>query len=250
MLTLDNTIAFHHLLLKISLNNVKDYPLPNNFHFEFYKDGDERYWIEIEKSAQEFINDEEGIKAWNEYYLKNKKDLYNRLIFLVNEKNEKIGTATSYYNIETNNKDEGYLHWVAIKKQYQGMHLAKPLITFALKHLKELGYKEAFISTQTTTFIAAKIYLDLGATFEEKEKEIEGIKVLSKLINHPLLANINNKDCKVYDEKALKIKNELIDKGYQINAFKIVDGVVKIITTNYYYEFDRKLNVIRMEKIV
>ena len=64
------------------------------------------------------------------------------------------------------------------------------------------------------------------------------------------MAKIDNKDCNVYDEKDLKIKNELIDKGYQINAFKIVDGVVKIITTNYYYEFDRKLNVIRMEKIV
>ena len=61
-------------------SNYIDYELPKCYHYEFYKDGDERYWIEIEKSAQEFINDEEGIKAWNEYYLKNKEDLYNRLI--------------------------------------------------------------------------------------------------------------------------------------------------------------------------
>lgn len=250
MQTLDNTINFYHLLLKISLNDLKEYPLPNNYHFEFYKDGDEKYWIEIEKSAQEFINDEEGIKAWEKYYLKNKNDLYNRLIFLVNDKNEKIGTATSYYNTITNNKNEGYLHWVAIKREYQGMHLAKPLITYALKNLKKLGYEEAYISTQTTTFVAVKIYLDLNATFVEHENDIEGLKVLSKLINHPLLANIDNKKCKVYNEKALKIKNELINKGYNITSFKIVDDIIKIITPDYYYEFDLNLNTIKKEKIL
>ena len=250
MLPLDNTIKYHHLLLKIELNDIKKYDLPEDYEFVFYKDGDEKDWINIELSAQEFIEYEEGINAWNEYYTNNKKDLYNRLIFIVDKKSkEKIATVTSYYNTWTNNKNEAYLHWVAIKKEYQGLKLARPLISFALNNLKALGYKEAFISTQTTTWLAAKLYLDFDAYPYDLNKELTGFQILKGIIgNHDKLMSVQP-ITSIYDETLLKIKNILLNKHKTIDAFKVITKgnqlIVKIMCFDklYKYYVDLKQNI-------
>lgn len=247
MLPLDNTIEYHHLLLKIELNDIKKYNLPEDYEFVFYKDGDEKDWINIELSAQEFIEYEEGINAWNEYYKNNKKDIYNRLIFIVDKKSkEKIATATSYYNTWTNNNNEAYLHWVAIKKEYQGLKLARPLISFALNNLKALGYKEAFISTQTTTWLAAKLYLDFNAYPYDLNKELTGFQILKGIIgNHDKLMDVQP-ITSIYDATLLKIKNILLNKHNTIDAFKVITKenqlIVKILCFDKLYKYYVDLN--------
>lgn len=49
--------------------------LPEGYHFEFYKDGDRDAWIEIEKSAKEFVSFEQGLAAWDKYYLSREHEL-------------------------------------------------------------------------------------------------------------------------------------------------------------------------------
>ena len=128
MQTLDNTLKYSHLLFKKDLENINPIPLLEGYSFVFYQDGDEKDWIDIEVSSFEAINEVEGQEAWEEYYKINKDKLYNRLIFIIdNNTQEKIATATAYFNTWTNDESEGYLHFVAIKKEYQGKKLAKPL---------------------------------------------------------------------------------------------------------------------------
>ena len=57
MQTLDNTIKFSHLMFKISLDNINEVSLPEGYSFAFYKDGDEKSWIDIEVSSNEAINE-------------------------------------------------------------------------------------------------------------------------------------------------------------------------------------------------
>ena len=56
----------------------------------------------------------------------------------------------------------GWLHWVAVRREKQGKGLAKPLITHVLDIMRNLNYTHAKIPTQTTTWLACKVYLDLG----------------------------------------------------------------------------------------
>lgn len=159
----DKRIKHYELLLEGSLDNLSEYSLPYGYHFEFYKDGDRDAWIEIEQSAKEFSNYEEGLDAWNRYYSGRGSELHNRMVFVVNESGEKVATATAFYDI--NGKDKsgaGWLHWVAVKREYQGKGLSKPLITYVLNVMKALGYNNAKIPTQTNTWLAVKVYLDLG----------------------------------------------------------------------------------------
>ncbi len=76
-----------------------------------------------------------------------------------NHDGEKIATATAYYDITGRDKSgDAWLHWVAVSKEYQGKGLSKPLISYVLNIMCKLGYTHAKIPTQTTTWLACKIY--------------------------------------------------------------------------------------------
>lgn len=186
----DKRIRYYKLLLKRKLDDIAEYPLPAGYHFEFYKDDDRDTWIEIEKSAKEFSSYEEGLNAWNRYYLGREKELYNRMVFIVNDVGEKVATATAFYDI--NERDNSaWLHWVAVKKKYQGKGLSKPLITYILKIMKSLGYTQVKIPTQTNTWLAVKIYLDLGFTPipENVVSSYDGWCIIKTLTKHKSLAD-------------------------------------------------------------
>ena len=56
----------------------------------------------------------------------------------------------------------GNVHWVPVRKDYQGKHLSKPLIAETLRQMRKLGHKKTLLHTQTHTWLAVKIYLDMG----------------------------------------------------------------------------------------
>ena len=56
--------------------------------------------------------------------------------------------------------------------------------------LRALGYGEIFVSTQTTTWVAARLYMDFGfrPTEENLRESLLGWRILKTLTNHPALA--------------------------------------------------------------
>lgn len=190
----DNRIKHYELLLEGSLDHITEYALPVGYHFEFYQDGDRDIWIEIEKSAKEFSSYDEGLAAWNRYYAGRENELLDRMVFVVSEQGEKVATATAFYDI--NGKDKsgaGWLHWVAVKRAYQGKGLSKPLVTYVLNVMKALGYTYAKIPTQTNTWLAVKVYLDLGFRLIPKNavNSYDGWCIIKTLTNHKALNNFD-----------------------------------------------------------
>ena len=113
------------------------------------------------------------------------------MYFIEDKAGEKIATATAFYDIHGKGKPgEGQLHWVAIKKEAQGKGLSKPLITYVLNVMKELGYTSAKIHTQTNTWLACKVYFDLGFRPEEESlsKNRAGWKTVELLTGRKMLA--------------------------------------------------------------
>lgn len=184
--TLDHNIKYYPLhLIKDNLDNIEVYPLKEGYSFVFYQDGDKDKWIDIGRNDGEFDNYEEGLNAWNTYYQGHESELYNRLIFIKKD-NEYIGTATAYYDVKGNDDPSiARLHWVGIKRKYQGQGLSKPLISFTLNQLKKLGYTKTKIATQPNSWLACKIYLDFG--FLPTEENKEGWKIVKTITNHPSL---------------------------------------------------------------
>lgn len=187
----DPRIRYWELFLERDLEILPDCPLLEGYRFVFYRPGDRDSWIAIEQSAREFDSYDQGIAAWEKYYGSHEEELPQRMLFLEEEKTgEKVATATAFYDvIHGDASGSAWLHWVAVRRDCQGRGLSKPLVAKALSVMKELGYRHAKVPTQTTTWVAVKIYLDLGflPTQQSAEKAREGWRVLRALTHHPAL---------------------------------------------------------------
>jgi ribosomal protein S18 acetylase RimI-like enzyme len=173
------------------LKSIPAYSLPEGYRFSFYQPGDRDAWIRIEQSAKEFASYEQGLESWNRYYGGREEMLENRMVFIENEAGEKVATATAYYDIYGNDQtNAGWLHWVAVAREFQGRGLAKPLIAYTLGLMPGLGYDHAMLSSQTNTWLACKLYLDFGfVPVRENTQENElGWRILKALTDHPVLA--------------------------------------------------------------
>ena len=193
----DERLAYYELLLENSLDGIREIPLPEGFSYVNYRPGDKDQWIGIEKSAEEFSAYEDGENAWAKYFEGKDEQLVHRMFFVENEQGEKVATASAYYNIYIGDDGvNGWLHWVAVHKKAQGKGLAKPLITHVLQYMKTLGYKKAVIPTQTTTWLACRLYLDLGFRPIPKNAEHSrtGWMIIRRLTKLPALSEFAEAD--------------------------------------------------------
>lgn len=211
MKSYDNTIKYYELLMYYKNTSIHEkYSLPEGFHFEFYKDGDMNDWINIHIESGEFCAIEEGENIFHNFYDYFIQELNKRCIFIVEDKtNEKVGTATISLLVKEEHGYNGALDWIAIKKDYQGQGLARPLITKILEIANELGHKDIILHTQTTTWLAAKLYLDFGFNILNKD-ETNGWKILKTLTNHPKLSGYETlKKEDIYDKRNIEIELQL-----------------------------------------
>lgn len=188
----DERIKYYELMLeRKNLEDIPTFPLPDGYRFVLYKSGDRDAWIDIEKSAKEFRTYEDGLKSWNEYFGGKDGELVRRMVFIETDSGEKVATATAYYDIYGRDKSgAGWLHWVSVRREFQGKGLSKPLISHTLEIMRSLGYKHAKIPTQTTSWVACKVYLDFGFTPipRNAERNRDGWRIVKALTNHPTLA--------------------------------------------------------------
>lgn len=186
----DNRIQYYELVLERSLEDLPERELPPGYSFVTYAPGDRDNWIEIEQSAKELSSREEGLEAFQRYYGTYENILPGRMFFVVNGNGEKIATAAAFFDIRKGDDGKNaMLHWTAVRREEQGNGLSKPLILHVLKRMKELGYRRVVIPTQTVTWLACKVYLDLGflPVPQNAERNQMGWRIIRTLTEHPSL---------------------------------------------------------------
>ena len=187
----DSRLKYYHIFMKMEADTpVQPYELPAGYAFVTYREGDRDEWIAIERSAKELSDYDQGVDAWNRYYAPYESELPGRMYFITAPNGEKIATVTAFFELD-DPKNSGRLHWVAIRREYQGRGLARPLISMALQRMRELGHGDLYVSTQTNTWLAARLYMDFGfrPTAENIEESEFGYRMLKTLTNHPVLAD-------------------------------------------------------------
>ena len=224
MKTIEKTLEYYELLMTYEdTSKYIEYDLPIGYHIEFYKPGDEEAWVNIHMKSGEFTSKEKGLKHFHDFFDSFIDELDKRCFFIVTESGEKIATATISKLIE---KEDGYdaaVDWVAITKEYQGKKLAKPMISFFIKLAHELGHNRLMLHTQTTTWLAAKLYLDLGFIPYNINENLKGWQILKTITNHELLEEIECIDKEeMYSKLALDIVKKL-DEIYDDYEYEIWD---------------------------
>lgn len=187
----DERIRYYELMLERDLKDFLHFPLPDGYRYTFFQPGDRDHWIDIEKSAKEFTSYEQGLESWNRYYGGKENELTERMVFIEDEDGRKVATATAFYDIRgIDQSGDAWLHWVAVRREYQGRGLSRPLICRVLEQMCSLGYTHAKIPTQTTTWLACKIYLDFGFRPIPKNAVLsrDGWRIVKALTDHEALA--------------------------------------------------------------
>lgn len=188
----DKRIRHFELMLTRSLDNLPVHPLPVGYRFVPFQPGDREAWIEIERSAKEFDSFDEGAAAWARYYGDREEELPDRMIFIETASGEKVATATAMYDVFGRDKSgSAWLHWVSVRQDHQGRGLSKPLVCEAFRIMKDLGYTCVVVPTQTNTWLAVKVYLDLGCRPipENAVHSADGWRIARALTGHPALAS-------------------------------------------------------------
>ena len=191
---LDERIRYYELVLERDLTDLPEHPLPEGYRFVFYRPGDRDSWIAIERSAKEFSAWDQGLAAWERYFGGHEALLPDRMVFIENQAGEKVATASAYFDvIRGDPSGAGWVHWVAVRRDHQGRGLSKPLVARALKTLGSLGYTHAKIPTQTTSWVAVKVYLDLGfrPIPQNAVHSRDGWRIVKALTGHPALAEFD-----------------------------------------------------------
>ena len=89
----DSRIRYIDLVLeRENLNGLPQFALPDGYRFVFYQDGDRDSWIQIEVSAKELRDFQQGVKVWNDYYGGHEDILPQRMVFIENAHGEKVAT--------------------------------------------------------------------------------------------------------------------------------------------------------------
>jgi len=213
MKPIDNKIKYYELLMKYDdTSNYKKYPLPDNYHFEYYQEGDELAWVNIHLESGEFTGINQGLEWFHQFYDSFINELNKRCIFIVDDiTNEKIGTATVSLLKEKEYDYDATIDWFAIKKTYQGKKLAKPLISKFMEIANNLGHKNIALHTQTTSPLAVKIYLDYGFDILNTN-EVIGWSIIKTLTKHEKLAQYNTlPEEEIYDKRNIEIEKQLIN---------------------------------------
>ena len=136
------------------------------------------------------------------------------------------------------------------------MHLARPLISKFISIANELKHKKLILHTQTTTWLAAKLYLDFNFKPIITGEKI-GWEILKTLTNHPMLSNFNTiSSNEIYDKRNIEIEKQL-RKMYNTSEFNYSvwykNGLHKVYSyfnnTPYEYEYFEDNGKIRLEEV-
>ena len=144
------------IMVRKNLANIPDTPLPEGYHVRFYAEGDDEKLAPVFQqcfdpgwSADRVLKTFVEESVWSP----------NRMCVLCHG-DEVVGTATAWELRER--PGHGVLHYLAVLPEHRGKHLGHVLTARVLGLLKEMGYNDAWLTTDDFRLSAIRVYLALG----------------------------------------------------------------------------------------
>ncbi len=160
---LDKTIEFHSIIMKNPNDRLREtVAVPEGFSVRLYQKGDEKSWAQIQTDVLEFNSADDALACFN-HYLEHEDELKKRQLYVIEEKSGKpVATATAWYS-DLNGKPIGVVHALSCLQDYQSLGLGKVAASYMMKCFYQvMPGKEVWLDTQTWSYKALGLYLDLG----------------------------------------------------------------------------------------
>jgi len=155
-------------MFRKDLEDIPVHPMPDGYVMRPYQAGDIQHWLDFHIPLFEAGYVDEDL--FREEYGSDEA-LYAQRIFFMQHDDTVMGSISAWFGDEKRGADLGRIHWVVLREDYRGKGLAKPLLSFALNELKNLGHTKAYLVTHTDLIPAISLYLQFGF-----EPEIGGVE--------------------------------------------------------------------------
>ena len=176
------------VMVREDLADLPSYPLPRGYVIRYYRAGEDHLWAEIEISVASFDSVDGALAYFEREFGPGRDRMEARCLYLEDPNGRAVGTSTAWYNDAFNGRDYGRIHWVAVRPEYQGRGLAKPLMAASLRRIAEF-HDRAYLTTQTNSARAINLYLDFGfVPIETSGRCAAGWTWLASVLDHPSLA--------------------------------------------------------------
>jgi GNAT superfamily N-acetyltransferase len=143
-----------------SLAAIPEYGLPQGFALRWFQAGDAATWLQIQAAADH--HNDIAADLFLRTFGNERTAHEQRICFLTTATGEPIGTAAAWWGEEGARGHRGRIHWVAIRPDFQGRGLAKPLLTAVCLRLRELEHTSAYLTTSAARIPALNLYYQFG----------------------------------------------------------------------------------------
>ena len=166
---LDRTIPFYNTILRCDRYLTTTPVLHNGYEFRMYQDGDERKWAQLEYEIGDFDSVDEAEQYFISTYCSKKAlDITERCVFVVNEKNEIVGSCIAWKELR-NDILVASLHWLVVSPQYQGKGIGKALCQKVMQIFVVNDEFPVYIHTQPWSYKAIILYVRQGFKIQKTD---------------------------------------------------------------------------------
>ena len=175
-------------MIRAHLRDIPSFGLPAGFAFRPMQPEDGPTWDDLWRDAEPYFQITSG--KFTQEFGGDLPAIPRRCFLLVDAGGKAIGTISAWYDTHHPGQDYGRVHWLAIRRSYQGRGLAKAMMTHALNVLAQ-WHQRAVLTTQTRRCGALKLYLDFGfAPDLSAPGAIDAWRTVKAALPHPALRAI------------------------------------------------------------
>lgn len=167
---LDKTIPYKAILMQRPAGApLPPVALPPDYHFQFFRAGDEKDWAQIEASVLEFPSEFDALLWFQKNWLPFLPELERRCTFIVHaETGEKVATATAWWDYSGGRRDP-WVDWVSVRPGHQQKGLGRAVVANVLDLMMGMeGDRNFYLKTQTWSHRAVRIYQWAGFVFTDE----------------------------------------------------------------------------------
>ena len=175
------------VMRRANLEGLPERRVVSGYSLRLFRRGEEELWARVETAAGEFGSVDRALERFRSEFGAYPQEMERRCLLLEGPGAEVVGTTTAWYSDDFQGGRWGRIHWVGVSPGHQGRGLGRLLVVEALRLMRR-WHDRAYLTTQTTSWVAIHLYLDLGfrplVTQPEQER---GWELLRRMVPHPAL---------------------------------------------------------------
>ena len=169
MTTVDTTVYHYPVLMELTKFPKLTYQLAKGYHIRPFEMRYMEQWIQLNVELKQMESYEAG-KAYVEKTFLPKQDLLSKqILIIVDEKDHVVATASVWEGFHYGER-RMRLHWVGVSQKHQRKGLARCIVLACIQLYLDMHLSTPlYLSSQTNSYVAIKMYEDLGFTPYFKE---------------------------------------------------------------------------------